>query len=270
MNGFGGGYGSITGYAHASFGLIQYVSVINELLSAPDSTLHSHTAESIALSQAYILALANATHSHVADVVNILQQHSLVVANASNSLSSDTIVLVESLLIAVQNASHQLASDGINIAQAHNLVIAGAIHTLASDGLLTLAQLQLLAIASAAHGHTASGNLSLEQYFLLNKPHDSIHSLLSTQIQLSEDQTITLEDALHLVTDNSERIIDWATYKKYRGNYGEEGIASGDLENATIGYGVIGQAIVESGILEQIDSYRGNYIEKKPETGSFK
>jgi len=115
---------------------------------------HAHSADNLALTQVHSLALANATHSHTADNVALTQVHSLVVQNASHGHTAGSVALEQTHILTVQGAAHAHAAENFALTQIHNLAVANAQHSHTADN-LTITQVHSITIQAAIHGHTA-------------------------------------------------------------------------------------------------------------------
>lgn len=195
------------------------------------------------------LSAQNAEHSHSVDNITLIQHHIIALADASHSLTSDNIDLIENKTLVVASATHGLTSDVIALLQNHLLVVADTLHGLTSDN-ITLLQNHLLTVAGASHDHTVDGDIALNQFFLLNKPDDSLISLSSPELSISQHHLMVIEDSLLGLMDNLGRIIYWADYQYFSGIFIKDFSLSGDLE--------------ENGDLDA-----GMFILKNKQTGSF-
>jgi len=118
-----------------------------------EDATHSHSADSLALTQVHALAVADAVHSHAAD--NVALVVNLNVADAAHGHTADNVTLTEvagGTDLVVQDGAHVHTADGVALVV--ELAVADATHAHSADNLTVTSDVGLV-IQDAAHGHTA-------------------------------------------------------------------------------------------------------------------
>ncbi len=163
------------------------------VLALADS-LHSHSAESPLLSQAYALTLAAAAHSHVVESPSLTQAHSLAANGATHAHSAESLTMIQAHVLTLANTAHSHSADNLTLTVAGSLVVADSdhVHTVDSPG---LTQAHVLTLQAVDHAHMAD-NLTLTQGYVL-APADALHSQASEAVTLSTGLNLNLADSLH-------------------------------------------------------------------------
>lgn len=158
------------------------------------------------------------------------------------------------------DTSHAIKSDNVVLTQAYILTVANTVHATKSDN-IALTQNHVLAIANALHSLTSDGNLVLAQYFLMNKPDDSVISLTSDTIAIAQVYILTVDDSKIRQTTSLLKLIDWNELEYYFGAYKRD---SGELG------GFQEQNLPNSGSVKQTFRQVGELTETEPDTGRYK
>lgn len=164
-------------------------------LNIADAT-HGHTAEPLVLSQSQFLSVADSTHSHTADNLALAQHHgTLVVAEALHAHTTDNLTLVQGLQLFIADAVHAHNVDAANLTQRHTLVIAEASHSHTVDQ-VNLSQATQLTVADAVHAHTAE-SLALQQNHGNLVISDAVHSHTAENVTLTLATQLAIADTVH-------------------------------------------------------------------------
>jgi hypothetical protein len=181
-----------------------------------NNSSHTQSADTIALTQANVLAVADAAHTQTPDSVALAQANLLVVADALNAQSADAVALSSAGSLSIDGAFQAQTADSVALAQANLLAVANALHTqsadvavLSSAGSLSidgafqaqsadsfaLTQANLLALADALHGQTADP-VVLTQANLL-AIHDATQAQSAGAVVLESGLTLAVASSLH-------------------------------------------------------------------------
>jgi hypothetical protein len=97
-------------------------------------SLHGHIADDIALTQAHILAIAEAAHSHAADNLNLDSSAILTILDGAHGHTADNIALTQSYILSIQHALHNHAAENVGLEVDHaTLIISDALHAHLAD-----------------------------------------------------------------------------------------------------------------------------------------
>lgn len=127
----------------------------------PDEAAHAHTAETVALSQGYVLTVDDATHGQAADSPALSQAVTLASAGAAHGHTADSPALVQASVLAVDAGAHAHMVDPVALSQADILMPAAAAHAHSVES-PALGVTGALSVAAGMHGHTADA-LTLTQ-----------------------------------------------------------------------------------------------------------
>ena len=161
--------------------------------------LHSHITDSIAVTQAHALMVAEAIHSHTVEspVLNVLT--TFVVTDANHSLSSDNVDIIRHLLLSVADAVHAHGTDTIQLVQVHSLVVAEAIHTYSVEA-VELIQVHILSAQDVSHSHTTD---SIEVHLQVAlTAQDGTHSTTLEEVVLSQLHNLQTQGISHPQSTN--------------------------------------------------------------------
>lgn len=122
-------------------------------LTVQDAT-HAHAVDSVALTQANVLAVDDAAHGHAADSLTLSTGVVLAVSDSLHAHAAESPALVQANTLAVQDATHAHGADGIGLSIGDTLEVADALHAHAADS-LTLIVGVTLDVADGLHGHSA-------------------------------------------------------------------------------------------------------------------
>jgi hypothetical protein len=161
------------------------------------NTDHGHTAESPAPTQAHSLTVADASHAHAAESPAPAQTHSLIVADASHVHVAESPAPTQAHELALADASHAHVADSVDLTQAHELVTADATHAHSADG-AGLAQVHNLAVAEASHAHAGDG-VDLAQVHDLAVA-ETAHAHSAENATLTQTHSLAAADAAHVHT----------------------------------------------------------------------
>lgn len=175
-----------------SYGDLETGGGDTELVVA-DAT-HGHSADSVGLVQAHVLAPADATHGHSADNVGLIQGHALAPDDALHAQSADNLDLSFDAVLAVDDATHGQSADNVGLIEQEVLVVADAVHAQSADN-VDLSQANVLAVDDATHDHSAdSVTLSTAVQLVVA---DSLHGHTADNIGLLQAHVLAVDDATH-------------------------------------------------------------------------
>ena len=189
---------------------------------------HAHTADNVALTQAYSLSVAgsghehsvgnislttqisvivaDAIHAHAVDNIDIQQANTLTVIDTLHDHTADNIALVSGNNLDVQEAAHSHVADNLDLIQAHLLAIDDTAHTHTVDN-VDISQASVLSVAGTLHGH-GSQNIDL-QYGLVLDVEDAAHAQAAENIDLVQANILSVLDTVHAHTaDNVDLVTD--------------------------------------------------------------
>jgi len=97
------------------------------------------------------LTINSSVNSHSSNSVTFIQAQVMTVTGAGHSQTADNIILSQSQTLNTANSSHNIGSIGPILSQGSSMVILDAGQGVTSDD-VTISQLQILAIQNATHG----------------------------------------------------------------------------------------------------------------------
>lgn len=155
---------------------------------------HAHTAEDLALTQAFVLTVADASHATGSENLALTQAHMLAIADVGHTHAVDSPALIQAFLLVLSDVSHNHDVENLSLVQAYLLAVADSTHAHAVDPVVLVQQF-LLAVADAAHSHE-SENVDLQSGLVLaiqNVEHaHAVENLALTQAQL-----LVIQDVAH-------------------------------------------------------------------------
>jgi len=168
-------------------------------LTANDA-LHAHTAESVSLTEIKSLVVGSCLHNHTAENIDLTQLHYLVVANTSHTHTAENVTLVQTHSLTVQNCSHAHTVESLILTQQHILIVDSTFHS-HTAGSVSLFQLHYLVVSDTYHNHTAE-SITLSQAHLLIVQNCS-HAHTVDSVTLAQQHILTVSPALHSHTAES-------------------------------------------------------------------
>lgn len=162
---------------------------------------HAHTADTSALTQAYVLTVADVTHASGAENVALEQAYLLAVADAAHAHTADAPTLTQAYVLAVADATHVHTADAPALTQAYTLTVADAGHVHTSDNVTISPDAEgdvTLTVADAEHLHAADGVALVQGYVLAVA--DATHSHTANTLALVAQHVLTVGDAAHAHT----------------------------------------------------------------------
>lgn len=176
--GYGGGHGAITGYGvaygealRASFPppanifhdhTLSHVSLIRNIILAPQSIAQGQSVSSVALQQQHTLAVNSINQGHALDVVALQQQHLLTAADLFHAHVLDAITITQQHILAPESLQHTQTIENVVLQQSHLLAPhnVSQAHYLESPQIYT--QFELV-VANILHGHTLQATQVLKK-----------------------------------------------------------------------------------------------------------
>jgi hypothetical protein len=151
---------------------------------AVDNALHTHIAESVSLTIPGLVVGDTGNIGLTSDNVALLQAHILAVADASHAVNSDNSSVVVTLL--PHDATHSVASTVVQLVEQHNLAVQNALHGHIA-GSPAMDQQQFLAVANAIHAH-AAGNVDI----LITRTQNDWQTKPHAYIQLRKPSSLSI------------------------------------------------------------------------------
>lgn len=172
------------------------------------NTTHSLTSNNIVIVNGFAVIPDNSTIGHVAQSVLLNQLQTMIVNGSSHSLLTTSPSIVEAKTLALSNAIHSIVDNIGLMSITHILGVNNSSQSISSDNVIPI-QAAILSIANALHVNVATA-IDIIQFTLLNKPDDSRHIIASHLANLSSNQILELENALHrLKSDELSKIVNW-------------------------------------------------------------
>ena len=148
----------------------------------------------------------------------------LVIDDSSHDTISDEIILIDDLFIDVSSGIIGLTTSQPVLIQQQVLAVDDTSHSTTSDNTAIIYDIAL-SVDASSHS-TTSDEVDVVTFTLIN-PNSARHTLRSDVVDLIAHGTITVHDSKHKLSDNMTRIIDWASYNRYFGNYAERSPETG-------------------------------------------
>lgn len=163
---------------------------------AVQSALHSHTADSPAITQTHVIVVAEALHAHIADSPTITQTHVVVVAEALHSHTADLATVTQVIPIAVDEALHGHTADSPAITQTHVIVTDESLHAHTADS-PAITQTHAIVAQEAIHAHSAD-NVTVTVGATVNiAVQEALHGHTADSPAITQTHTIVVAEALH-------------------------------------------------------------------------
>lgn len=168
--------------------------VEHKTISLADA-LHSHTAESVILTQEHNLVVADALQAHSVDSLGVFPQNTLlVVADATHGHTVEELLLIDGGLPVPHDALHGHSADNIVLTQRHFLSVASADHGHTVENVIASQAHTLADVADALHAHGAEPVILTQSHFLAIS--DALHAQTADNVSLFQRHVLAVQDAL--------------------------------------------------------------------------
>lgn len=143
------------------------------------------------------------------------------------SSTSPSLIPANSELLSVDDAYHIVYSDEPLMDQQYILNVQDAVHGVDSQQVSLINNFSLV-VDNSTHS-VQSPKLTMTTFGLLRNVASTVHSVTSDTVTLAANNQLIVHNSVVGVTDDFTRIINWANYNKYYGNYIEVSGETGDF-----------------------------------------